>query len=449
MIFPKTPIGLYFVLTLFVMASLDLYSQVGFRLPKDQKRDLIKFELLNNLVVLPLEVNGKELTFILDTGAKNSMLFSLSEIDSIEIKNVTPIKIRGLGTGGTVDALKSLGNHIKIGDAEDKNHTLFVIFDENINFSPRMGIPIHGILGYDFFKDFIVKTDYSSEELTIYNPIHYKEKKCRRCQTLDIFLKEDKPYVTTPIHRQNDTTNVTLLIDSGASDALWLFNEQWSIMETPKNYFDDFLGLGISGGIYGKRSKLEGIKFGDFSFTEVNVAFPEQEAIKEIVLFDERDGSLGGELLKRFTVTMDYRSKKMILKKNKYYNTPFHYNMAGIVVEHDGLVSISSFTKSEEISLEPGVNSANNSIEIRVNPILNFFLAPKYVIVEVRDESPAALSGIIKGDELVTINGKPAYKYKLFEITELFSSKSNRKITMEIKRNGKLLKKKFVLKEVI
>lgn len=445
-------INLSFLLTLFVFlffGNTIIYSQAGFRLPHQQKRDKLKFELLNNLVVVPVEVNGKQLTFILDTGARNSMLFSLSEIDSVEVRNVTPIKIRGLGTGGTIDALKSLGNRIKIGNAEDRNHTLYVIFDESINFSPRMGIPIHGILGYDFFKDFIVKTDYSSEELVIYNPRHYKQKKCRKCETIDIFLKDEKPYLKTPILHKNDTTDVTLLIDSGSSDALWLFNESWSINENPKNYFDDFLGLGISGGIYGKRSKLDGILFGDYRFNRVNVSYPERKALEEIIIFDERDGSLGGDLLKRFTVIMDYKSEKMILRKNRFYKTPFHYNMAGIVVEHDGLVSVSSFAKSEEISLEPGVSSANNSIEIRVNPILNFFLAPKYIIAEVRKDSPAAFAGILKGDELLTLNGKAAYKYKLFEITDLFTSKSNRKISMEIKRNGRVYKKKFILKDVI
>ena len=361
----------------FILGQTLLFSQGKFLLPKGQERDKIKFELLNNLVVVPVEVNGKELTFILDTGARNSMLFSLSEIDSIEVKNVSPIKIRGFGTGGTIDALKSSGNKIQIGDALDYNHTLYIIFDESINFSPRMGIPIHGILGYDFFKDFIVKTNYSQEELVIFNPELYKERTCKKCVTLPIFLKDNKPYLKTPIVHDSDTTAVTLLIDSGASDALWLFNESWSIQENPKNYFDDFLGLGLSGGIYGKRSKLDGILFGQYLFENVNVSFPEREALQEIVLFDERDGSIGGELLKRFTTIMDYSKGKMVLQKNRFYKTPFHYNMAGLVVEHDGLVSVSSFSKSEEISLEPGENMASNSVEIRVNPILNFFLAPK------------------------------------------------------------------------
>jgi hypothetical protein len=395
-------------------------------------------------------VNGKELSFILDTGARHTLLFSLSEIDSLEIKNVTPIKIRGLGAGGTIDALKSSENYLQIGKAIDRSSTLYVIFDESINFSPRMGIPIHGVLGYEFFKDFVVQIDYSSETLIFYDPMQYKEKKCKKCETFDLFFNDEKPYISPRVTHGGVTENVTLLLDSGSSDALWLFDEERVIDEVSVNYFEDFLGYGISGGIYGKRSKLENFSIGSFNFNKVTVAFPNTEATQEIVMFSEREGSLGAELLKRFTVIMDYRSRKLTLKKNRFYKDPFHYNMAGMVVEHDGAVSVNSFIDNENtFSLAPNENSASEAIEIKVNPILNFFLAPRYVVSEVRKGSPADLAEIRKGDEVVTINGKPAYKYKLYEITELFSSKENRKIYMEIKRNGKVVKRKFVLKEVL
>lgn len=441
----------WMLLTLVILSSMSsLVAQPGFRLPNGEVKDRISFQLLNNLVVIPVAVNGKELSFILDTGARHSLLFSLSEIDSLEIKNVTPIKIRGLGAGGTIDALKSSENYIQIGNAVDRNSMLYVIFDESINFSPRMGIPIHGVMGYEFFKDFVVKIDYSSETIIFYDPLQYREKECKKCETFDLFFNDDKPYISPMVTHGGITENVTLLLDSGSSDALWLFDEKRVIDEVSVNYFEDFLGFGISGGIYGKRAKLENFSIGNFSFNKVTVAFPNPEATNEIVLYSEREGSLGAEILKRFTVIMNYSSRKITLKKNRFYKDPFHYNMAGIVVEHDGAVTVNSFVDDKNtFSLAPNENTASDAIEIKVNPILNFFLAPRYVISEVRKGSPADLAEIMKGDEVVTINGKPAYKYKLYEITELFSSKEHRKIHMEIKRNGKVVRRKFELKEVL
>lgn len=87
-----------------------------------------------------------------------------------------------------------------------------------------------------------------------------------------------------------------------------------------------------------------------------------------------------------------------------------------------------------------------NSISITTE--VHFSLVPKYVVVDVREGSPAAIAGILKGDEVLTINGKPCYQYKLYELIEMFSSDEGRKISMEIKRGDYINKFKFNLKSV-
>ncbi|MCH9659706.1 MAG: retropepsin-like domain-containing protein, partial [Bacteroidetes bacterium] len=51
------------------------YGQAGFKLPTSQKKDRIQFQFLNNLVIIPVEVNGTKLSFLLDTGVNNTLLF--------------------------------------------------------------------------------------------------------------------------------------------------------------------------------------------------------------------------------------------------------------------------------------------------------------------------------------------------------------------------------------
>ena len=51
----------------------------------------------------------------------------------------------------------------------------------------------------------------------------------------------------------------------------------------------------------------------------------------------DRIGSVGGEILKRFTVVFDYQNEQMYLKKNKDFNAPFNYNKSGIKIQHNGL----------------------------------------------------------------------------------------------------------------
>ena len=73
---------------------------------------------------------------------------------------------------------------------------------------------------------------------------------------------------------------------------------------------------------------------------------------------------------------------------------------------------------------------------------------PKYIVADVREGSPAALAGVQKGDEVITINGKPCYEYKLYELIKMFSTDEGKRISMELKRGAHFNKVKFFLKSV-
>jgi Aspartyl protease/PDZ domain len=427
-----------------------LASQEGFVLPGNIKKDKVKFELVNNLVIVPVELNGTKLSFLLDTGVNRTLVFSIAENDSLNLNNAIPTKIRGLGEGVGVEALESTNNTLKVGKAIDRKHSLYVVFDASLNFSSRMGVPIHGILGYDFFKEFVVKTDYTSKKLTIYNPQVFKRKPWEKYESFNLEFYANKPYVEVKVSEKNGLKNILLLIDSGSSDALWLFQEGEYIQEAPKNYFDDFLGLGLSGNIFGKRSKIENITIGDYTLRNVSTSFPDEDALQNIAYFKHRQGSLGAAILKRFTVFFDYANEKMYLKRNANFSKPFYYNMAGITVAHDGMVTVKDVQDVRTGSLNLSQSDRNNgSVTIPVSPTYSFYLAPRIIIAELRDGSPAALAGLQKGDELVLVNNKPAYKYKLYELSALFSSKAGRTINVMIERDGKKIKKKFKLREVL
>ncbi|MCR1026571.1 hypothetical protein NQT66_17240 [Cellulophaga baltica] len=55
----------------------------------------MKFQLINNVIIIPVEVNGSSLSFILDSGVSTPILFNLTGQDSIQINDVTEVKLRG------------------------------------------------------------------------------------------------------------------------------------------------------------------------------------------------------------------------------------------------------------------------------------------------------------------------------------------------------------------
>src|SRR5690606_41878006 len=63
------------------------------------------------------------------------------------------------------------------------------------------------------------------------------------------------------------TLPLSLLVDSGSGDALWLFENEEGI-NLPEENFHDFLGYGISGSIYGSRSRIGEINFGKYQLPD-------------------------------------------------------------------------------------------------------------------------------------------------------------------------------------
>ncbi|WP_420882850.1 hypothetical protein [Tenacibaculum soleae] len=59
-------------------------------------------------------MNNHYLSFILDTGVSKTILFNLTENDSIGLNNIKKVFIRGLGDGEPIEALLSKENKFRI-----------------------------------------------------------------------------------------------------------------------------------------------------------------------------------------------------------------------------------------------------------------------------------------------------------------------------------------------
>jgi len=320
--------------------SLNFRAQNSFRFKNPtKKRQCIVFKVINNLIIIPLEINGRELSFILDSGVSKTILFNITKRDSLGLNDVQKVLLQGLGKGEAVEALISYKNKVSIKSLVSTNETIYVILDDYFDLSSKMGETIHGIIGYDLLKNFIVKINYQSKKIDFYKPENYRYKKCRKCETFPIELYRNKPYINLNV--QIDTvgkklTNVKLLIDSGGSDAIWLFEDSKEDVKTPQLFFNDILGEGLSGTIYGNRSRIPKIKLGSFEIENPTVSFLDTISSKNARNFKARNGSLGGGILKRFTIWLDYPNKQIKLKKNRFFKSSFNYDMSGLDVVYTG-----------------------------------------------------------------------------------------------------------------
>lgn len=210
------------ILLLGLFVSIFTNAQNTFELINTQKA-VIPFRFINNLIFLPININGADLTFLLDTGVAETILFSLDNKE-LRLENVEKVRFSGLGGSLSIDGLKSDHNTAKIGDAIiNTSMSLYVIIDEEFNISSHVGIPVNGVIGYNFFKNHPILIDYMSKKITVYDSIDPLKKKLRKFEEFPISIEKSKPYLYADVEMTNEKKNSKLLIDLGNSDAIWLF----------------------------------------------------------------------------------------------------------------------------------------------------------------------------------------------------------------------------------
>jgi len=427
---------------------LPVLGQEGFLFEKDVDKVVIPFKFINNLIFIPIKVNGVELNFLMDSGVEETILFSMDDKKEVSFFNVEKITLRGLGSEESIEGLKSRNNTLEVNGLKSTNHLLYIVLDQSFNLSYHIGIPVNGIIGYNFLKSNLVEINYERRRITVHrDKPKIRNKIEKRYQHVPITIERSKPYITGNVAINSSTIPVKLLIDIGNSDAIWLFQNNSKMIKVPEKNFEDYLGKGFSGDVLGKRALIKKFTMSKFEFYNPIIAFPDTISIRHVTMVTDRSGSVGSEILKRFSVVFDYPNQKMFLKKNRGFYAPFSYNKSGIELQHYGLQWVQETVHLETI---PIIKSDDLSFKKDENNFkYKFELKPVYIIVNVRKNSAAALSGLQKGDVLVSINKIPAYNYSLEKINLLLKSEEENWITFEIERDSQLMKFKFQLLNVL
>ncbi|WP_417942026.1 aspartyl protease family protein [Flavobacterium sp. RS13.1] len=158
----------YILLFFLLLKSFISDAQDDFLIERNKKKVVIPFKLINNLVFIPIKVNGIELNFLLDSGVDETILFSMEDKKEVSFKNVEKIKLRGLGSEEEIEGLKSTHNILETHGLKSINHLVYIILDQDFNLSSHVGIPVNGIIGYKFFKNNVVEINYQRRKIFVH-----------------------------------------------------------------------------------------------------------------------------------------------------------------------------------------------------------------------------------------------------------------------------------------
>ena len=387
---------------------------MGFVVPGTRKVQ-IRFRLVNNLIIIPLIINNSDtLQFILDTGIENTIISEISLGDTLSLKYTRITPITGLGVGEPVDGVVSTGNTFTLPGITGVGQTVFVLLQDVFDLSNELGIRVHGLIGYRIFRHFIVQIDYEKRVITLYDPRQYRYKASRHTAVFPLSFQGSKPYITASIvNDKGQEVPVRLLLDTGLSFDLWLLPGTAEGLYIPSLSARTFLGTGLNGRINGRLARIPQFRLGPYIFNEPVVGFPDTLSFLPTKYNDERNGTLGSGMLRRFDVTIDYFNKRMTLRPNKHFSDPYFVNNAGIHI---------------------------------TAPVPGFRY---YLISDVRHGSPADRAGLRKGDRLEKINGKSASHMSMDEIYRIFSKKPGHLVRITVLRNGLKYDTRFYLEKFL
>jgi hypothetical protein len=121
--------------------------------------------------------------------------------------------------------------------------------------------------------------------------------------------------------------NAKLEVDTGGDNAVLVnspFAKRHKLAEAMQNTTQDTRN-GAGGNQQVITGRANAVKLG--SFTLKNVPVQLSLDTEGAGASEENDGLIGGEIFRRFKVTLDYSRKRMILEPNKSFNDP--YNLEG------------------------------------------------------------------------------------------------------------------------
>jgi Aspartyl protease/PDZ domain len=347
----------------------------------------IPFNFENNQIYLRVAINHSEPRwFVLDSGASGCV------IDTGVARRlgiVTEGQREGTGAGkGTVKIMFAKDVNYSLGGVRFAVPQSYVI---DLSGQPAMiGRELAGILGGDFFLQYVVEVDYEAQVMTLYDPASFTPG--TGAAAVPVTITKKTPYIKIGITvAARERVERVVQIDSGSGDAV----DDDTLAQSPQK-LEIVGGTGLAQEFRTVLARAQKVEIGPF-------------------VLEQPTGATGGvaligtEVLRRFLVAFDYNHSQVFLTPNSHFRDPF-------VVDASGL-------------------------NLRWSPDLKTFVAH-----DVTSASPAAEAGFKTGDKIVAINGQAADQFRIEQVQTMLTQ-AGKEHELTVMRGADLLSVKIKLRK--
>jgi len=361
----------------------------------------IPFQLIDDMVVLKISINDSQpLNFIFDTGTTTSLVDSITALNLCLVPDDSQALLLN---NDYLEMPMAKIKTLKAGNVVLENRPV-IITQSFENYNRILGIPIHGIIGMDFFGKYITQLDFDKFQINLGDFID-----TTGYESINASVHNDLFYINAIIYTSdNDSVCNKFLFDSADMTAASLAQPFWTRNNLLAKSTSYYSGINRSSSSLTSASyfaKMQGFKLYNHRFNSVYLNLTSSK--RGFFANDTIAGTIGIDILKRFNIIINLKDQKIFLKPNKKYNEPYRINTSGL--------------------------------RVRLNKDLT-----QSIIESVLQHSPADISGIISGDTLLSINGVKAIKENISQIRQFTRSVPGTKLNFIVIRNNEIKKLEVV-----
>ncbi len=349
-----------------------------------QPSERIPFNFDNNHIMILGTVNGfGPIWLLVDTGAEFSLL-NQSRLDELHAKAYGGLQTIGGGESSTGGAYVESVTY-RFGDVELRNQHAAVL--ELRGLEKLYGMPLAGIVGYDFLSRFVIAIDYKNKWLTLYPRGHSTT--AERGTHVSIVMQGEQPYLDGSIRVGSESIPSWFILDVGAADTVTFttpFIAAHQLLERARD----------------KARKVLHVAAPDLAaFAPTNV-----RGLMDSVTLGK--GPQGSITLPHVPVNLS------VAKKGASTSPAFDGNIGETILSRFPRV-ILDYGRSEMI-LEPGPDTLKPMTERRtfgLTVIASGDAFTTFTVTAVGAGTPAERAGFQKGDVIAGVDQKPASQYSL------------------------------------
>jgi len=251
-------------------------------------------------VLLHPKVNGKDIGwFILDSGA-DSMIIDRLSADSLSLPKIGKESV--VGVGGAVQEPFRTATEFSLGPASMKNVTFLEIDLHDL--SDIFKVKLAGIIGFDFFRRFIVQVDLKRPSVEIDNVSDFH---LQRGDWSKMEFSSGNPVVQATFEGDQKGW---FRLDTGANGKIVFHSPAVERLHMLVGRETTSVGMaGVGGTTDARQGKLAWFELGGHRFRNIEAVF----SLAKVGAFADRylTGNIGQDLMEPFTVVFDFGGSRV------------------------------------------------------------------------------------------------------------------------------------------